>query len=341
MNDKNSNNIRKTIPCNKLYQLYVNEVKADAEIASMFKVSKNSVYRRRQDCDIPTRQGLSNRQFKKIKIRLDRERLRHLYVDQQKNEKEIATIMGCDYRIVKRNLSDYGIKIRHNARLHDIIDKDSLRRMYEVDRRTDASIAKEFSVSNGSVHKIRKRYGIQSRMALMRSRVKDADLKGMYQDNHMPVSYISNKLDCNESVIYDRLKALGIPLHEDHSKERIEYLKWCNRNGPKCKQETKSVLGGRCHICHRTDARQFHIHHMCYMPDDVIYDNYKVKNEYYIRLHPVVMRDMWRFRLLCGTCHGLIGQLSTRPVGQRHLMIDILRIMDEKRYVYPTKYEDL
>ena len=42
MNDKNSDNIRKTIPCNKLYQLYVNEVKADAEIASMFKVSGNS-----------------------------------------------------------------------------------------------------------------------------------------------------------------------------------------------------------------------------------------------------------------------------------------------------------
>ena len=68
--------------------------------------------------------------------------------------------------------------------------------MYGVDRRTDASIAKEFGVSNGSVYKIRKRYGIQSRVTLMRSRVKDADLKDMYQDNHMPVSYISNKLDC-------------------------------------------------------------------------------------------------------------------------------------------------
>ena len=196
MNDKNSDNIRKTIPCNKLYQLHVNEVKADAEIASMFKVSRNSVYGRRQDCGIPTRRGLSSRQFKKIKIRLDKEQLRHLYVDQQKNEKGIATIMGCDCRIVKRNLSGCGIKIRHDARLHDIIDKDSLRRMYGVDRRTDASIAKEFGVSNGSVYEIRKRYGIQSRVTLMRSRVKGADLKDMYQDNHMPVSYISNKLDC-------------------------------------------------------------------------------------------------------------------------------------------------
>lgn len=341
MNDKNSNNVRKTIPCDKLYQLYVNEAKADTEIASQFQVSKNSVYRRRRDCGIPARKGLSNKQSQKIKIRLDREHLRYLYVDQQKNEKEIAAIVGCDYRIVKRNLSDYGIEARKITHLHDVIDKNSLRRMYEIDRRTDSSIAREFGISYASVYQLRKRYGIQSRVALMRSRVEEADLKDMYRDKHMSASDIANKLGCNESVIYDRLKAQGIPLHEDHSKERGEYLKWLNREGSRRKQEIKSILGGRCHICRRTDARQFHIHHMCYMPDDITYDSYKVKSEYYIHLHPVVMRETWRFRLLCGTCHSLIGPLSVWPSGQVQLMIDMLRTMDKKRHMHPSRYNDL
>lgn len=341
MNDRDSNNVRKTIPCDNLYQLYVNEAKADEEIAAIFRVSKNSIYRRRQDCGIPTRTGMSDRQSKKTRITLDREELRHLYVDQQKSEKEIAAIMGCDHRIVKRNLSEYGIEIRPVVHLHDIIDRDNLRRMYETDKRSDASIAKEFDVSSAAVYHLRQRYGIKSRVELMRARVDDADLKDMYQDKRMSATDIASNLGCNESVIYGRLKELGIPLHEDHSKERGEYLKWCREESKRCKQGMASILGGKCHICHRTEMSQTHIHHMCYIPDDIIYENYKNKNEYYIDLYPVVKKEVWRFRLLCGTCHILIGQMSVRPPEQIPLIIDILHTMDEKRHSHPTKYEDL
>ena len=341
MNNKNSNNIRKTIPCDRLYQLYVNEAKTDAEIASMFKVSKNSVYRRRQDCGIPARKGSSDRQSKNRRIQLDKERLRHLYVDLQKSEKEIATVMGCDFRIVKRNLADYGIKTRKTVHIHDKIDKDSLRRMYEGDKRSDPSIAKEFGVSSTSIYQLRKRYGIKSHVEQMRSRVNDADLRGMYRDKSMSLSDIAGRLGCSLSVIYDRLETMGVPLREDHSKERGEYLKWCKIEGQRCKREIKSVLGGHCHICNRSDSKQFHIHHMCYIPADIIYDNYKVKYEYYIDLHPVVMKETWRFRLLCGTCHSLLGPLPKWPAEQTHRMIDILSIMDAKRYIHPIRYEQL
>lgn len=342
MNDKDSNNVRKTVPCDKLYQLYVNEAKSDADIASLFKVSKNSIYRRRVDCGIPTRKGMSNKQSKS-KIILDRERLRHLYVDQQKNEKEVAAILGCDPRIVKRNLSDYGIKIRKIIHIHDKIDKDNLRRMCEIDGRTDISIAQEFDVSYASVYQLRKRYGIKSRITLLHSRIKAADLKDMYRDKNMSVSDISISLDCGESTIYDRLKILGIPLRENHSKARGEYLKWCKKEGARSKQEMELFLGGRCQICHRTNVKQFHIHHMCYMPfpNDIIYDNYAYSDEYHIMLRSVVMSEKWRFRLLCGACHQIIGPLAVWPFRQTNLLNDILHIMDEKRYVYPTNYNDL
>ncbi len=340
MNGKESNNIRKTIPCGKLRQMYVNEAKSDAIIASMFKVSKNSVQRRRQDCDIPTRMGPSYRQSK-TRIRLDRERLLHLYVDQQKNEKEIAAIMGCDFRIVKRNLSDYGIKVRKVQRLYDVIGKDSLRRMYETDLRTDASIAEEFGVSLGAIYQLRKRYGIKSRLTLMRARIESADLKGMYRNKHMSASDIANKLGCSESVIYNRLEALGIPLHEDHSRGQSEYLRWCKVEGRKSRQRMISFLGGRCQICSRAHLRQYHIHHMCYMASgDIVRGDYVNRHEYYVMLHQAVMREKWRFRLLCGTCHSLIGPLSTWLPGQVNALTDILRVMDEKKHEHPTRYDD-
>ena len=341
MNNKDTNNVRKTIPCDRLYQLYVNEAKADAEIALLFKVSKNSVYRRRQDCSIPTRKGSSDKQSKSRRILLDRELLRRLYVDLQKSEKEIATVMECDFRIVKRNLADYGIEARKATYIHDKIDKDSLRRMYETDKRSDTSIAKEFGVSSASISQLRKRYGIKSHVEQMRSRVDDADLRGMYRDKSMSPSDIANRLGCSLSVVYHRLKAMGVPLREDHSKERGEYLKWCKIEGQRCTREIKSVLGGRCQICNRPDAKQFHIHHMCYIPDDIIYGNYKVKYEYYIDLHPVVMKETWRFRLLCGTCHSLLGPLPKWPAEQTHRMIEMLSIMDAKRYIHPIRYEQL
>ena len=341
MNDKDSNNIRRAIPCDRLCQLYVNEAKADAEIASMFKVSTNSIFRRRQDCGIPTRKGYSDKQSKNMRIRLDREHLRHLYVDLKKNENEVAAIMGCDFRTVKKNLADYGIEIKKTAHLHDKIDRDSLRRMYAVDKRSDASIAKEFGVSFASISNLRKRYGIKSRVEQMRSRVNDADLRGMYNDKRMSPSDIADSLGCSLSVMYDRLKMMGVTLREDHSKERGAYLKWCKMEGQRCKQEIKSALGGRCQICDRLDAKQFHIHHMCYVPDDIIYDNYKVKDEYYMDLHPIVMKEIWRFRLLCGTCHSLLGPLPRWPVEQTHRMINVLSTMDEKRHAYPTRYEQL
>lgn len=341
MNNKESNNIRKTIPCDRLYQLYVNEAKADAEIAPMFKVSKNSVYRRRQDCGISTRKGPSDKQSKNRRILLDRELLRHLYVDLQKNEKEVAAVMGCDFRTVKRNLADYGIEVRKAAHIHDKIDKDGLRRMYETDKRSDTSIAKEFGVSSASISQLRKRYGIKSHVEQMRSRVDDADLRGMYRDKSMSPSDIANRLGCSLSVVYRRLKMMGVSLREDHSEKRGEYLKWCKIEGQRCKREIKSVLGGRCQICNRSDAKQLHIHHMCYIPDDIIYGNYKVKDEYYIDLHPVVMKETWRFRLLCGTCHSLLGPLPKWPAEQTHKMIDMLSSMDAKRYIHPIRYGQL
>ena len=111
--------------------------------------------------------------------------------------------------------------------------------------------------------------------------------------------------------------------------------------GQRCKREIESALGGYCQICNRLDAKPFHIHHMCYVPNDIIYDNYKVKGEYYVALHPVVMKATWRFRLLCGTCHSLLGSLPKWPAEQTHRMIYVLSTMDEKRYVSPTRYEQL
>ena len=81
---------------------------------------------------------------------------------------------------------------------------------------------------------------------------------------------------------------------------------------------------------------------MCYLPDDVIYDNYpKNHQKYYVDLYELVVRERWRFRLLCGSCHMVMGTMERHPPDDVDRMLGIVEEMDAMRATHPTEHRAL
>ena len=76
------------------------------------------------------------------------------------------------------------------------------------------------------------------------------------------------------------------------------------------------TLGGKCRIkgCRKPYAG-LTAHHMRYIPNDVIYKNYKPYNStnklrYLTDLYPLVKQNKSRFKLLCSTHHQALEKLT-------------------------------
>ena len=331
--------LRKNIPCDELREKYLDEGKSEAEIAKEYGCGKSTIARRRADCDIPGRRGPSATQIKRRAF-INRETLERLYVAEGKSEKDIGAIKNRDPRTVRRLLLDHNIPMRKRQAPRDRITQETLRRMYVVDHRSMASIAREFECSRKAVSGLLNEYGIEKRRKRFDGILTKEFLTEAYVDDEMSAKEIAEKVGCGTYTVYKYIHRHGIRTREDRSAEYKSFLARCRVEGQRRRSEIVEMLGGRCSICRR-DKVTLHIHHMCYMPDDVIYDNYPNNPmKYYIDLHGVVVREQRRFRLLCGGCHRLIGSMERRSedIGR---MLDIIKEMDAMRDIHPTKHQAL
>lgn len=76
------------------------------------------------------------------------------------------------------------------------------------------------------------------------------------------------------------------------------------------------IGGGKCFVCGcRISKRGMVIHHLWYIFNDVVYKNYKPRNDtntlrYYTDLEPLVIEDNKRFMYLCNPCHTSVEKLN-------------------------------
>ena len=332
--------LRADIPCDELRKKYLDEGNSEADIAKEYGCGKSTIARRRADCNIPRRRGLSATQIRR-RISIDRETLERLYITEEKNEKDIGAILNHDPRTIRRLILDHGIPMRERRAHRDRISQETLRRMYTADHRTIASIAREFECGDQVISDLLDEYGIKKRRIRFGDVLTKEFLTETYVEKNKTANEIAKMVGCSKSVVYKHIHQHGIRTREDHSADRKSFLAWCRTEGPRRKAEIVRMLGGRCGICHR-DEVMLHIHHMCYVPDDVIYDNYsKNRWKYYIDLHGVVVREQRRFRLLCGSCHMVMGWMEKYPPENVGQMLGIVKEMSAMRAMHPTEHDAL
>lgn len=61
----------------------------------------------------------------------------------------------------------------------------------------------------------------------------------------------------------------------------------------------------------------------------------------YIDLYDVVVREQWRFRLLCSSCHGVLGRIERYTSGSVNRMLGVVKEMDVMRGTHPTEHQAL
>lgn len=332
--------LRADIPCDELRKKYLDEGKSEADIAKEYGCGKSSIGRRRAECGIPARRGSSAVQIKR-RVSIDRETLERLYVTEEKSEKEIGTIVGHDPRTVLRCLRDHGIPIRKRQTRRDRISPETLRRIYVVDRRSIASIAREFECNVQVISDLLDEYGIEKHHTRLDRILTREFLTETYVDKTMSAKEIAKIVGCGASAVYRRIRRHGIRMRKDYSAEHRSFMARCSVEGRQRRLEIVEMLGGRCNICRRGKPEP-QIHHMCYVPGDIIYDNYpKNRPKYYIELYDVVVRERGRFRLLCGSCHTVIGSMERYTPEDVNRMLGIVEEMDAMRATHPTEYRAL
>ncbi len=332
--------LRADIPCDELRKKYLDEGKSEADIAKEYGCGKSSIGRRRAECGIPTRRGYSAVQIKR-RVPIDRAMLERLYVTEEKSEKEIGAIVNHDPRTVRQRLQDHGIPLREQRTHRDRISPETLRRMYIADQRSITSISREFKCAAQVISDLLSEYGIEKRRNRFDGILTKAFLTEMYVDKEVSAKEIAKMVGCGAVAVYRHIRRHGIPTREDHSAEHRSFLTRCRTKGQQRRLEIVEMLGGRCNICQR-DKIKLHIHHMCYVPGDIIYDNYpKNRPKYYVDLYDVIVREQWRFRLLCGSCHMIMGKMEQYPHEDVDRMLDIVEEMDAMRATHPTEHRTL
>lgn len=331
---------RADIPCDELRKKYLDEGKSEADIAKEYGCGKSSVGRRRAECGIPARRGSSAVQIKR-RVSIDRETLEQLYVTKGMSEKEIGAITGHDPRTVRQRLRDHGMPLRKRRTPRDRISPETLRRMYATDRRSIASISREFECDAQVISDLLIEYGIEKRRNRLDGILTKEFLTEMYVGKTMSAKEIAKIVGCGAAAVYGRIHRHGIPTREDRSTEYRSFLARCRTEGRQRKLDIVRMLGGRCVICRR-DKVKLYIHHMCYVPGDIIYANYpKNRPKYYIDLHGVVVREQERFRLLCDSCHMILGRMERHLPESVDRILGIVREMDAMRATHPTEHRDL
>lgn len=334
--------LRADIPCDELRKRYLDEGKSEADIAKEYGCGYSTIGRRRAECGIPTRRGSSAVQIKRL-ISIDRKTLEQLYLTEEKSEKEIGAIMGHDPRTIRRRLRDHGIPLRKWQMYRDKIPEETLHRMYVTDHRSIVSISREFECSAPVISGLLGEYGIKRNVRLDHKLTKEF-LTEMYVDKAKSAKEIAKEVGCGAATVHRHIRRHGISTREDHSAERGSFLVKCRTEGRQRKLEIEKMLGGRCNICHRDkdeDKVRLNIHHMYYVPDDVIHANYpKNRPKYHIDLYPLVRDDPDRFRLLCDSCHRVMGRMERHPQDVDQIR-DIVEEMDTMRAAHPTKHDAL
>lgn len=326
------------LPVKVLEQKYVVEKKTAAEVAKELGVDAMLVNSNLHRAGIPVRQTNN-----KPRIRISKEDLVRMYQKEGLTISDIGRKLRCDPSLVWRRLKKYNIQRRNSGTVsRTIISKEVLQRMYVDEQKSASMIAREMGCSGGTVLNRLKEYGFEIRWQNLRNVVVKEDLQRLYIDERRPLTEIAKMYKCHEKTIQAYRRKFGIPKRRDYSNEYYARHRKMRPEGERLFAEMKEMLGGRCSACGR-DSVPLVIHHMYYLPNDVIAENYRSSKRYvyHIDLHPLVRDNPKRFRLLCRGCHRTIGLFYKFPADGRARMLDAVRAMVGMRCDHPTKHANL
>ena len=325
------------LPVKVLEQKYLVEKKSAAEIAKDLGVDVALVNTNLHRAGIPVR-PTNNRP----RIIIPKDDLVRMYQNEGLTISDIGRKLGCDPSVVWRRLKKYGIPRRNSGTIsRTIITKEALQRMYVDERKSAAMIAREMGHSDVTVWNRLKEYGFEIRGRSLGNVITKDDLQRLYMDEGRPLKEIAEMYKCHENTVQAYRRKFGIPKRRDYSSKYYARHRKMRPEGERLFAEMKEMLGGRCAVCERDSALV--IHHMYYLPDDVIAKNYRSSKQYvyHIDLYPLVRDNPKRFRLLCSGCHRAIGLFYKFPADGRARMLDAVRVMVGMRRDHPTKHADL
>ena len=325
------------LPVKVLEQKYVVEKKSAAEIARELGVDAMLVNTNLHRAGIPVRPTNN-----KPRIIIPKEDLARMYQNEGLTVSDIGGKLGCHPSLVWRRLKTYGIPRRNSGTVsRTIITKEALQRMYVDEQKSAAMIASEVGCNDVTVWNRLKEYGFEIRGRNLRNVITKEDLQRLYVDEGRPMKEIAEMYKCHEGTIQAYRRKLGIPKRRDYSDKYYTRHRKLRPEGKKRFAEMTEMLGDRCSVCGGT--LRLVIHHMYYLPDDVISENYRSSKQYvyHIDLYPLVCDNPKRFRLLCNGCHSVIGLFYTFSADAKERMLDTVKIMIDMRRDHPTKHTDL
>ena len=323
-----------------LEDMYVRQKMTARKISDKMGISLHLIQSNLRHFGIPIRPDNSTKRVNKI----PKKDLEDMYVRQMCGVDEIGKKFGVSKYTVYRQLAEYDIPRRRSGTIQrTLISKETLRRMHLDEKKSAAQIARDLGCNEVTVWKKLREYGIQVRGRNLGSVITKDMLVQLYGREKKSAKELGRMFKCDPATIHAYLRKFDIPIHRDYSRPEYEEKRQLRKLGIEKFVEMKRWFGNKCHVCGY--AEQLVIHHMWYLQSDKgkVAKNYTTgnKHEYYIALYPTVRSEPDRFRLLCNSCHKIVGLLQSMKLESRKRMLAETRTQIRLRKEHPTRYNDL
>jgi len=125
---------------------------------------------------------------------------------------DIAKRLGCDARVVRREMEEHGIQFR---RTRVRISCEELRRLYDAQRLSIEKVAKHLGHHPKTIRRRMQECGIKVRSrseAGTRIHIPENELRRLYEDEELSVKEIARRLGYDERTVRRNMKRYGIPI---------------------------------------------------------------------------------------------------------------------------------
>jgi len=251
---------------NKIRALYLDEKKTMKEIANIFGVSKNTIFRRLKQ----------KRAMRRENSPLNLSKIKDLYVGQKKSAPEIAKIFNVSPHPIYSRLEEAGIKRRKKK---SILDNDKIRKLYVNEMKSTTKIAKIMGVSCQTIIRRLKDMGIKIRGKKLNLNIKK--IKDLYINKKKSLREIAEIFRVSDITILNKLKKMNIRRRNTSEAKKGKYLfdkhpNWMGGKsfepyGTKFNKELKEQIRQRdnytCQECGKTQEELkelLSVHHIDY-----------------------------------------------------------------------------
>lgn len=323
----------------ELGDMYTVQCMTIQQISAKTGISRDLIRGNLKRFNIPIRPDNATKRVNKI----PKKDLEDMYVRQGCHVNEIGRKFEVSKYTVYRQLDEYDIPRRNSGTMpRTMFSKETLKRMHVNEKKSTVQISRELNCSEVTIWKKLKEFNIEIRGRNLGKILTKDKLTQLYSEENKSTKEIGNIFNCAPATIHAYLRKFDIPVHRNYSRPEYEKKRQLRKLGLDRFAEMKRWFGDRCHVCGRTD--KLSIHHMWYLKSgDAVDKKYTTsdKHVYYNELYPLVKSEPDRFRLLCNTCHKIVGLFQSLNSESRKRMLVEAHTQNQMRIKYPTRYKDL